>query len=293
MIPQAFNQNLLSPATLEVLNDLDGQVNGIELFAEKVDRAKSLWRNKKDNEAKWFAFEEIGATLKLGSECEGVCTYCEHNETADIEHVKPKGFFPEYCFDWGNYVAACKNCNSGYKLDKCSIIDDVPNLIELTKGQQPSTQETAFINPRIENPADFMFLDLLEFRFKAYQEQIIGRRNFLKAKNTLAILKLNERDKLVLARSNAFNYFAETLLRCARIFESDTKEDIRLSLLPNEQRTDFSRDIDEIKYDLLRSQSLHIQKRHHPTVWLEMKRQRKMYPDLDLLFKRIPQALDW
>lgn len=293
MIPQDFNNNELSEDTQEILNDLQNQVDIQIDFSAEVVKAKALWLNKNSGEPRYNAFREIRVKLEQGSNCEGVCTYCEQNIASDVEHVKPKSYFPGSCFQWENYVAACQTCNTDHKSNHCYIFNENDDLIRLSKGDEPASQDVAFIDPRIENPSDFMFLNLKSFRFKPFKESDIGSRNFWKADRTIAILKLNERPYLKLARESAYDYFCETLNRCALISESATLDQLRLVLVPREQRIDFNRDLEVVKVELLEAQRDSIRKRHHPTVWLEMKRQRKIDKDLLDLFERIPAALDW
>lgn len=42
------------------------------------------------------------------------CSYCEMHADADlaIEHVKHKDRYPQYKFDWNNFLLSCRNCNS-------------------------------------------------------------------------------------------------------------------------------------------------------------------------------------
>ncbi len=50
------------------------------------------------------------------------CIYCEskisHIEYGDVEHIKPKGKYPQLKFTWTNLGFACEICNRQYKHEK-------------------------------------------------------------------------------------------------------------------------------------------------------------------------------
>ena len=119
----------LSIETEGILRELQATINSKKSFAEKVAEAKALWASKGNIPYK-KAFEEIIATLKSMCVSVNICNYCEQNEASDTEHIDPKAFFPERTFIWVNYLRACKQCNTGYKLDKCFVID-ADNIYEV------------------------------------------------------------------------------------------------------------------------------------------------------------------
>src|SRR5437867_482026 len=100
----------------EVLEELQGRINSETSFENKVEKAKSLWKNKGGQEGE-NAFLIIRKKLYKMCVYKGICNYCEQSEANDIEHIYPKTFFPESAFEWENYLLACKQCNTGFKLD--------------------------------------------------------------------------------------------------------------------------------------------------------------------------------
>jgi uncharacterized protein (TIGR02646 family) len=114
----------------------------------------------------------------------GKCAYCEshiiHINYGDIEHFRPKSKFPEFCFEWDNFLLSCSICNG-----------------KSNKGNKfPLESEGDFIvNPVEENPNDF-------FRFE-FDE---NTRLFLlfpkdeRAKTTIDTIGLN-REKLANIRT--------------------------------------------------------------------------------------------
>lgn len=58
------------------------------------------------------------------------CAYClkdfynEHNMSIDVEHILPKGIFPEYTFTLKNLTIACKRCNLQIKNNDISFLSD-------------------------------------------------------------------------------------------------------------------------------------------------------------------------
>jgi len=125
-----------------------------------------------------------------------------------------------------------------------------------------------FIDPRSEDPLEYMELDLLDtFRFVPTAEE--GTGDYLRAQYTIAILRLNDRDILPEARKCAFGSYK------ARLHEYRSKKRGGTSL------------------DDLQVLSRGIQKMPHPTVWAEMKRQHSLHAELAPLFEDIPEALKW
>lgn len=95
-----------------------------------------------------------------------------------------------------------------------------------------------------------------------------GTRNFERAKYTIELLRLNERDVLWKARRSAFHSFRAILKEAVELRTDDPGADIELKRIV-------------------------IQQLPHPAVWQEIKRQRNYHPDLKQLFVTLPEALDW
>lgn len=277
--------------TQKVLDALQDDVNKIPFFADKVEMAQSLWKSKGDPVGK-EAFVLIKNKLYELCVFEGICNYCEQNEASDIEHIYPKSFFPEKTFDWENYLLACKQCNTGYKLDKCHVLDIHNQLIKVPRNTEPSSKVGAFINPRIENPNDFMFLNLFNFEFDELPKLSLQDSN--KVKSTLEILRLNERDTLIAGRKSAARHYYDMMERLKRIRAAKTVEALQKSLSPFDKLHDFNQPIPVLQAEITESYKKYIQTYQHPSVWYAIKIvASKVDNHWKSIFKAIPEALNW
>ena len=130
----------------------------------------------------------------------------------------------------------------------------------------PAAGSDAFLNPRVDDPLRFLELDLLDTHYVIAREGLSQvereRANF-----TIDTLDLN-REVLCRARASAFRSY-RALLREFGDLRDGLSEQGQLNLI-----------------DGLKSLP-------HPTVWEEMKRQRLFVEDLNPLFERVPEALNW
>jgi hypothetical protein len=248
----------LDDTTLATLARLQSIVNAEADFAKQVVKAKSEWNAKRSSIPKKQAFEVV--TRELAKMCSGPqrCCYCDDAPADEIEHIAPKSRYPERTFAWDNYLYACGSCN-GPKNNLFSVFTpDTENYLEVT----PSTRgyEAVLINPRIENPLDYIKLDLVEtFFFVPLGEK--GSKQYKRGAYTIDLLSLNERDYLPEARAVAFEAFVVFLEKYA-----------------------------ENQAPYLRSNIL---RNNHVTVWYEMQRQWANHSRLKSLFKAVPDALNW
>ena len=192
---------------------LQEEIDSKPTFAEKAAKAQSLWDSKGGVDGK-KAFVEIRETLFKMCVFVGVCNYCEQSEANDIEHIHPKSFFPGHTFDWENYILACKQCNSGHKLDKGFVLNDADELLELVRKEEPPFDKIAFINIRKENPEDYILLNPLSHKFEIFRELSTADRH--KAETTIKILELNDRDTLIAARRSSARHFFDLLERVVK-----------------------------------------------------------------------------
>lgn len=132
----------------------------------------------------------------------------------------------------------------------------------------PEPGEPLLIDPRREDPLDFMELDL-PGTFYFLETGQPNTREFQRATYTIEVLQLNDRDHLVVAREEAYRNYR------ARLREYIHARDTNKS----------QAELDECVQFLL--------KMNHPTVWAEMKRQHTLIPDLHRLFVEAPDALHW
>ncbi len=285
----------LSAQTQDHLNARQADIDSKALFDIKAERAGTLWDSKTGSQAGNRAFTEIKSTLI--SMCIGVeiCNYCEQSEASDIEHILPKSLFPEQAFRWTNYLLACKKCNTTHKLDAMYIFDPAnsANTIWVNRGTAPTTTDYAFIQPRLEDPMDWMQLNFKDFLFYARPPHAPGTRGFVKVERTLEILELNNRPNLVKYRTEAFGNYKRLLREYVAVKNATTHQEVEdavagdpavnhlVSFVSEQQRI-----IDAIKNSILTGE--------HFTVWREMIRQQQSLPHLfQQLFLQAPEALNW
>jgi uncharacterized protein (TIGR02646 family) len=276
----------------DALNILQARVDAETTFTQRVERSQSLWKSKggTDGEAAFVLIKETLTNMCVGVK---VCNYCEGNEANDIEHIYPKSYFPEATFHWQNYLLACKQCNTGYKLDKCLVMDAEGVIHETTRGNEPPHRIIAMINPRIENPDSFIWFNIDTAEFQIRHGLTI--QNFNKADKTLEILALNQRDFLKESRRIAAIKYFDTMDRLRRIVIAQTIGELRDALNPYQNFiNDLTLPINSIKENLKESVRLHIQKSSHPSVWYAIKTlERIRKPRWQQIFAAIPEAENW
>ncbi len=101
----------LSKSAITQLAAYQAQVDALGVYENRIAEAKRLFsrRNKKSNPT----FREVRKVLD--QMCGGArrCMYCEDSVADEVEHFKPKDFYPELAFAWINYLYACGPCNGG------------------------------------------------------------------------------------------------------------------------------------------------------------------------------------
>jgi uncharacterized protein (TIGR02646 family) len=277
------------------LETLQARIDTEPDFTTKAAAAKSFWAYKGGKEG-----EQLFQTIKtyLLEMCVGteVCNYCEGNEANDIEHIYPKSFFPEMTFVWDNYLLACKQCNSGYKLDKCFVLDHSGNVHQTARGIEPPYSVIAMINPRIEDPNTFILLNVEIWEFEIHPNLSLQDQH--KAEKTLEILQLNNRDYLKAGRRAAASEYYNLMDRLCRITNAANMEGIKKVLSPDQDeimsRIDKHLSLDEIKKAIQEHVKTHIQKHRHPSVWYAIKKiSSKTNTQWQRVFQTIPEALTW
>lgn len=199
------------------------------------------------------------------------CSYCEDSCADEVEHVRPKDYYPAVTFHWENYLFACGPCNGG-KRNKYPLIVD-GQKIDLSQHRKqngivpPPDGIEMFIDPRTEEAMDHIWLDIIggTFRFDPLNED--DQLSYDRADSTITILRLN-REVLTRARKNAFTGYIDRLAQYARRKKEDGPD------------------------DELRSRQKDIAISPHRTVWLEIKRQKNLIPIAKVLFEEAPETLD-
>jgi uncharacterized protein (TIGR02646 family) len=281
----------LDPGIQAVLDSLQNQITEAQTFEEKVSEAQSLWGTKGGKEGK-EAFNSLKKELISLCVFTKICNYCEQNEASDIEHIHPKSYFPEFTFQWNNYILACKQCNSGHKLDKAYVLNENDEPILLKRGSEPPHHKIAFINIRVDDPQNYMIINPRN-KFKFDLLPGLSKAERYKAEKTLEILELNTRDLLLAARKTAYLHYYFILERFNKMMKTTQKEELRKILGPFENEFDWTLRLDELKADIKKSTRNYIKKYQHPSVWESI----KLFKDLDLrwkeLFLEIPEASSW
>ncbi|SFW66612.1 HNH endonuclease [Chitinophaga sancti] len=287
LAPQQLNDN-----ENRILAELQHQINNKITFTEKVQKAHALWKSKESSQQKKAGFRVITDTLHSMCVSEGICNYCEQNEAADIEHIFPKSYFPEFTFEWENYILACKQCNTGHKLDKAFVLDNNDELVELQRQSAPSHNRIAFINIRTEDPDQFMILNPKTYEFSLLPG--LSRQDTNKATSTLEILELNTRDTLIAARKSAARHYYETMDRLVKILQAKSIDALKDLLTPYDERFDLTRPLEEIQNNIKEDTKRYISRCQHPSVWRTIKIvEYRTVPKWTGLFNEIPEALNW
>ncbi|MBN8229773.1 hypothetical protein JYK02_19870 [Corallococcus macrosporus] len=264
------NLPLPEPANTQ-LTGYQQEIDSLPDYATRVERAKERFSslNKKGHPT----FDTVKATLS--KMCVGVqrCAYCEDSLADEVEHIWPKTLYPELTFAWMNYLYACGPCN-GPKNSRFAVFAQGTG-VHTDVGRRrnapvvpPVPGTPVLLDPRVEDPMDFMSLELREtFLFTATAAP--GTAAYERAKYTIETLGLNSREALPRARFHAYrDFFAH--------FKGYVQE--RAHGHAPEHLQHLAQDI---------------QTRQHATVWREMKRQHLLIPELKRLFEAAPEALGW
>lgn len=265
----------ISQVVLDKLKEYQDDIDEKDTFVAKSTRAKESFKskNKKSNST----FNAVKAALT--KMCSGArrCVYCEDSVGDEVEHIRPKDFFPEMCFVWENYVYACGNCNSP-KNNKFALFRDDNNdfyEVNLHTEIEPPKGKDAMINPRNENPMEFCVLDFKDFKFVPIPT--LNPTDKHRAEYTFyTLLNLNEipREFLRKARENAYGNYKMRLS-----YYSKNKENLN----------------EEIRNKIIEQ----LKQEAHPTVWKEMQRYfrenwlKPIDEELHNLFEECPEALEW
>lgn len=255
---------------LDGLAAYQGIVDAHGTYPDRVTSAKAEFkaRNTKAN----AVFKQVRAALAKMCTNTRRCCYCEDSMADEVEHIAPKDLYPDRVFDWDNYVYACGPCNSP-KGSKYAVLSVNGELVHVGRAKgaevvEPAAGEHALINPRFEDPQDFLWLDIIDtFNFVAIDDT--GTLSEKRATYTCEVLALNNRDVLIEARRLAFGSYR------SRLFEYIHKRDTGAP--------------DADLCALIKG----LQSMANPAVWAEMKRSHGAHEELAQLFAQAPEALEW
>nr|WP_211193998.1 hypothetical protein [Pyxidicoccus fallax] len=256
---------------LASLADYQRDVDAQPDYAARVTHAKERFRalNTKGNRT----FDSVKATLTKMSSGARRCAYCEDSAADEVEHIRPKALYPELVFAWTNYLYACGPCNGPKNNHFAVFAEGTGVLTNVARARNapivpPIAGKPVFIDPRVEDPTEYLSLDLADTFFFTPRAKP-GSVEHERAGYTIRELQLNIRDWLPQARRSAYlDYLAHL-----KVYARDKAEGLPQAHL------------DRLAED--------IRTRQHPTVWFEMKRQHALLPELTLLFSRAPEALTW
>lgn len=250
------------------------QVLAPATYADQVDAGKALF--KTHNTKTDAVFKVVRNTLhQLGGPTRR-CAYCEDSMADEVEHIAPKDLYPDQVFVWENYVYACGPCNGGHKKANWKIFPAAGGAaIDITrKPRVPVTPPPAgtplFINPRTENPFDFLQLDLVGGTAFFAPRPTLNSTDADRAKYTRDLLGLNARAGLPEGRRHAYVHLKSALVN----YDQAKTAGVPATAQEQIQRVDA------------------ITAARHRTVWLEIIRQRQAL-GLDAIFTRCPEALGW
>ena len=266
-----LSDSLLPSDTQAGLDGLQKEITNLKTYKQQVQKAKDLFSRRNNKHDTIFKV----VRRELEKMCTGPrrCAYCEDSAADEVEHFKPKDLYPEMVFVWLNYLYACGPCN-GPKNNQFGVFSQATGLvIDITRKRNdpivpPEPGNTVLIDPRSENPLDFLQLDLLN-TFYFIPVGKLGTEKYQRGNYTIKLLRLNEREYLRVARQNAYESFVALL-------EKYTYKQKNGSTQP---------ELDRIKRT--------IQRMSHQTVWQEMKRRHLVMPELKALFTKAHEALNW
>ncbi len=261
----------LPPRAATLLDGYQREIDERASYPDRVAAAKEQFsrRNKPEDDV----FSVVRKTLR--GMCGGTvrCMYCEDSAADEAEHLRPKALYPEQVFVWENYLYACGPCN-GPKNSRFKVFSSsTGQIVDVTRPRgapvtPPEAGDPLLINPRTEDPMEFLVLDL-RYTFRLQERHPEGTRDYERARYTIEVLHLNDREGLRLARENAYQSY------CALLH--------RYILMRGARREQAA--LDRIVSSIRRS--------GHAVVWCEMRRQRDKIADVRALFTAAPEALDW
>ncbi len=266
--------NAKDQARLQARQD---KVNEKADYAAQVAYAKDSWNDKPR-----ALFDRLRTQLKAPLSGNGRCVYCEDSWADEIEHMRPKDFYPEQTYVWDNYVLACGPCNGSCKRNQFALLLANGELHELRRPRgsavtPPPAGDYALLDPRVDNPLDFLWLDLNTGRYAANSDDEDSPQA-KRADYTIKILGLNARDVLVRGRKAALSgYLARLYTWCEKqaSWPDAERQDWMESFYQERYRSVWAQLVQRYRQQLLRADSFAT-----AAQFLEC-------------FTRAPEALDW
>ncbi len=263
---------ILPHAALRNLAAYQRRVDSEPNYPARVRKGKALFQalNKETNST----FHIVRLRLELL--CSGArrCCYCEDSAAVEVEHIKPKDLYPDLAFVWENYLYACGPCNRP-KNNRFRIFNRATgHSTDVTRRRgapvvPPVNGDPVLIDPRTEDPLDYLELDIQDTFFFTPRSGL-SARDVERAEYTRDVLQLNDREYLPQSRRDAYGSYR------ARLVEYENTRHV------------FGNRSNKVR-NLVRD----LRNTAHPTVWREMQRQHRLVPELRTLFRANPEALTW
>ena len=261
----------LTPKTLDHLRASQSSLDALSTYQERVEQSVKKWKVKASTLDGKAAFAEIKLALSQMSSVAQRCHYCEDSFADEVEHIQPKTLYPELTFAWENYLYVCGPCN-GPKSNRFAVINAQGVFVDVSRSSAdpvapPSAGAPALINPRVEDPLDFLTLDLIDtFYFIPLESLAPEPRR--RADYTIELLRLNERPHLVEMRRREYKAQLNKLVLYAWRKNQNPHDPELPALL---------RSLGEVQFR---------------AVWACMKSRRREVPDLLKCFGLAPEALE-
>ena len=289
-----FSPDPLSDTASSHLADLQADVDAQVDRSLQYELARELWNARKNKISHKPIWEEIASKLNQAHPRPGLCQYCEYDRNSPMEHYYPKVHFPERSFQWDNYLLVCAYCNSVCKGTKFAVFSPAGSEIYVEEDIKPfpPSHDAVLINPRTEDPQDYILIDLgTGILLPTPGTDARGQK---KAVYTINLLHLNKNDNLVRYRKKAYAGYLQKLEEYANVSAAIDFPALLTSLSPAKRvvvsqisgfEVEKQRISNLIKADILDDP--------FPSVWRAIKAQRDEIPHIADLFRRVPEALNW
>jgi uncharacterized protein (TIGR02646 family) len=227
-----FFPDPLSDTASSHLAGLQADVDAQADRSLQYERAMELWNARKNKISHRAIWEEIASKLNQAHPRPGLCQYCEYDRNSPMEHYYPQVHFPERSFQWDNYLLVCAYCNSVCKGTKFAVFSPVGSeiCVEQKVRPFPPTDDAVLINPRTEDPQDYIWIDLETGILRPTPGT--NARGQKKAAYTVNLLHLNKNDNLVRYRKKAYWGYLQKLEEYANVSAATDFPTLVTCLLP-------------------------------------------------------------
>jgi uncharacterized protein (TIGR02646 family) len=200
------------PIRSESESVLDGLQKKVNASASPRSDLQRMWKARRAGKKRRMAFDDIQSTLKGMASGRERCMYCEDSAGTGIDHFRPKADYPQWAFQWLNYLWACAGCNSNEKRTAFPLNKAGKELL---------------LDPTVDDPAEHM---------KVAPETGFFKGTTARGRKTIQVFGLNRDEKLKKGRKQAW-YGLIDLVRGLRL--ACEKNDRALI----DQQIDFARQV--------------------------------------------------